>query len=78
MLKYIRPHKVLSLNDNNDRIHSIYLHPSGPMILEVALQISLLKYIKPIRYFEFGTYLGINTLNIAINISKWGGGGYNS
>lgn len=64
---------MLSLNNNGDRIHSIYLHPSGPSILELALRISLLKYVKPIRYFEFGTYLGVSVLNMAVNMSKWGG-----
>lgn len=76
MIKHIRPHQVLGLINNNDRIHSVYIHPIGPMILELVLQISLLKYIKPTRYFEFGTYLGNNTLNMVVNISEWGGENY--
>ena len=39
-------------------------------MLETVIQISLLKILKPLTYFEFGTYLGINALNMAMNMSE--------
>lgn len=73
-MKHLRPHKVLDLVPEYERITHIYVHPTrGPMMLELVLQISLLKYVKPAKYFEFGTYLGINALNMAMNMFEWGG-----
>ena len=72
-MKHIRPHKVLGLVADDERMAHIFIHPEAPMMLETALQISLLKYVKPAKYFEFGTYLGINALNMAMNMHERGG-----
>lgn len=73
-MKHIRPHKVLDLVPEDERIFHIYVHPTGPKLLETAIKISLLKYVKPAKYFEFGTFLGVTTLNMAMNMHEWGGG----
>ena len=39
-----------------------------PMLLETSVLVALVKIIKPKIFFEFGTYLGIQTLNIAANL----------
>jgi hypothetical protein len=71
-MKHIRPHKILGIVADDERITHIYVHQTrGPMLLELVLQISLLKYVKPAKYFEFGTYLGINALNMAMNMHEW-------
>ena len=72
-MKHIRPHKVLDLVPEDERIFHIYVHPTGPKLLETAIKISLLKYVKPAKYFEFGTFLGVTTLNMAMNMHEWGG-----
>ena len=72
-MKHIRPHKVLDLLPEDERVSHIYIHPTGPNLLETAIKISLLKYVKPAKYFEFGTFLGVTTLNMAMNMHEGGG-----
>jgi hypothetical protein len=39
-----------------------------PMLLETAVLLALAKLVRPRTYFEFGTLLGVETLNMAANL----------
>jgi len=41
---------------------------NAPILLETAILLALAKIVKPRTFFEFGTYLGVETLNIASNL----------
>ena len=69
-MKHIRPHRVLDLVSAKDRM-VYFLLPnkySATLTIESAILISLIKILRPTRLFEFGTYLGEQTLNMAANI----------
>jgi len=68
---HIRPHKVLDLVKNDERIVKIYLPDiNGLMCLETAILQSLIKIIKPKMALEIGTYLGVQTFNMAASMEK--------
>lgn len=72
MIRHIRPHRVLDLVSAKDRM-VYFLIPnkySATLTIESAILISLIKIVpcRPTRLFEFGTYLGEQTLNMAANI----------
>ena len=74
MMKHIRPHRVLDLVRAKYRM-SYFLLPnkySATLTIESAILISLIKIVRPARVFEFGTYLGEQTLNMAANIQDDG------
>jgi hypothetical protein len=41
-----------------------------PVMLDSAVLLALARLIRPRKYFEFGTYLGIETLNMAANLPE--------
>ena len=73
MLRHIRPHQLFNRVETagyQQRLVSVVLpHDRTPMLLETAVLLSLIKLIRPRRVFEFGTYLGIQTLNMAANLA---------
>ncbi|MEW6659541.1 MAG: class I SAM-dependent methyltransferase [Thermodesulfobacteriota bacterium] len=68
-MNHLRPHKVFDKVAPADRLATICLPQRESMtsMLERAILISLLKIIKPRKIFEFGTYLGEATVNLAAN-----------
>jgi len=70
----IRPHQLFDLVDlssYHERIVKIVLPDrNAPILLETAILLSLAKIVKPRQFFEFGTYLGVETLNIAANLDE--------
>lgn len=71
MMKHIRPHQVFDLVSAAKERMSYFLLPnkySATLTIESAILISLIKIMRPARLFEFGTYLGEQTLNMAANI----------
>jgi hypothetical protein len=73
-MHHIRPYKLFTLIDAppSERAISVTL-PSrrgvgGTSILETALIIAAMRIVGARRVFEIGTFLGSNTLNMAINL----------
>jgi len=72
MLTHIRPHQLFTRVETEsyqERLVSVVLpHDRTPMLLETAVLLSLIRLLRPRRVFEFGTYLGIQTLNMVANL----------
>ncbi len=73
-MEHIRPHQALGVfktSSYHDRLVNVVL-PDGkaPMSLESMILVALAKYVRPKVVFEFGTYLGITTLNFAANLGE--------
>jgi len=71
MIKGLRPHKVFTMITTplHRRIVKVVLPElHTPKILETAVLIALAKIVKARTFFEFGTYIGVQTLNIAMNL----------
>jgi len=72
-MHHIRPYKVFTLIDTPplDRIIKVPIpsrHGPGPvMLLETFLIIAASRIVAARRIFEFGTFLGSTTLNLALN-----------
>ena len=70
----IRPHHLFNLVQTPSyeaRLVKIVLPDQrAPMLLETAILLSLAKLVKPRKFFEFGTYLGVETLNMAANLPQ--------
>ena len=77
-LKHIRPYKVFTLVDTppSERIAHFQIPPrrgaGGISMLETALLIAIAQAVAAKRVFEFGTFLGSTTLNLALNIAADG------
>lgn len=73
-MQHIRPWEALHLFETRsyyDRLVKVVLPDiRSPMAIETAILLALLKYIQPLLIFEFGTFLGITTLNIAANMRE--------
>ena len=73
MVKHIRPHKVFSnvKETHVERIIQVFLPEKyTPKLIETAILVALSKIIDADNFFEFGTYLGFQTLNIAMNMKE--------
>jgi hypothetical protein len=70
----IRPHQLFNLVQTSSyeaRLVKIVLPDQrAPILLETSVLLSLAKLVKPRKVFEFGTYLGVETLNMAANLSE--------
>lgn len=68
----IRPHRLFNLVKTasyEDRMVKIVLPDQrAPILLDTAILLALAKLLQPRTYFEFGTYLGVQLLNIAANL----------
>src|ERR1700674_3922782 len=64
----IRPHRLFNLVETSSyeaRLVKIVLPDQrAPILLDTAVLLSLAKLVQPKTYFEFGTYLGVQLLNI--------------
>ena len=73
-MNHIRPYKVFSLVDagHSDRILRIPIPVrrglGGISLLETFLAIAAAKVMEATRIFEFGTFRGSTTLNLALNV----------
>jgi hypothetical protein len=68
----IRPHRLFNLFQTptyEARMVKIVLPDQrAPVLLDTAVLLALTKLAQPRTYFEFGTYLGVQLLNIAANL----------
>ena len=75
-MKHIRPHEALMLFHTDryeDRLTPLVLPDRfTPRILETCVLIALLRHVGATNVFEFGTFRGINTLNLAVNMDPSG------
>jgi hypothetical protein len=71
-MHHIRPHKLFNLVESasyEQRMVRVVLPKQRtPILLESAVLLALAKLVQPRTYFEFGTFLGIETLNMAANL----------
>jgi hypothetical protein len=73
-MKHIRPYKVFGLVEASpaDRIVQLQLPPrrgtGGLTLLETSVLIAAVHAIHALRVFEFGTFIGSTTLNLALNV----------
>lgn len=70
---HIRPHHLFDAVRTEDYYHrmvSIVLpNKDAPILIDTAILLSLSKLVNARTLFEFGTFLGIQTLNMAANLS---------
>jgi Methyltransferase domain len=70
----IRPHKLFNLVKSPsylDRMVQIVLpEQKTPVLLDTAILLALGKLVEARTIFEFGTYVGIQTLNLAVNVPE--------
>jgi len=68
----IRPHHLFDLVQTPSyeaRMVKIVLPDQrAPILLDTAILLALAKLVQPKTYFEFGTYLGVQLINVAANL----------
>jgi hypothetical protein len=68
----IRPHKLFDLIKTDryaDRVvQTVLPDRNAPMAFDTALKLALAKLVQPRTFFEFGTFLGVQTFNMAMNL----------
>ena len=73
MIIPLRPHQIFQLiktQTGTERLVQLSLPTQRtPIVLESMVLIALVKFFQPRVYFEIGTYLGYEILNIAVNTS---------
>jgi hypothetical protein len=74
MTIHIRPHRLFNLirtvNFYRRMMKVVLPEQDSPVLLETALLVALSKLVRPRAFFEFGTYLGVQTLNLAANLPR--------
>ncbi len=75
MVTHIRPHKLHQLVETDssvDRVIKVVLPGKlhTPVLLETVNIITLAKVVKATTFLEIGTLVGVQTLNIAMNLPK--------
>jgi Methyltransferase domain len=67
----IRPHKLFNLVKTDryaDRVVSLVLPDQNtPVTFDTVIKLALAKLVRPRTFFEFGTFLGVQTFNFATN-----------
>jgi hypothetical protein len=70
----IRPHRLFNLVKTRSyeaRMVQIVLPDQrAPILLDTAILLALAKLVQPRTYFEFGTYLGVQLINVAANLPQ--------
>jgi predicted O-methyltransferase YrrM len=73
-LHNVRPHKLFNLVKSSsylDRtVQMVLPDQRTPVLLDTAILLALAKLVRAQTIFEFGTYLGIQTLNLAANFPE--------
>jgi hypothetical protein len=68
----IRPHKLFNLvktETYGDRIVKLVLpDQQTPMTFDLMIKLALARLLKPRTFFEIGTFLGVHTFDMAMNI----------
>ena len=68
----IRPHRlfniVLTSTYEARMVKMVLPDQRAPMLLDTAVLLALAKLVQPRTYFEFGTYLGVQLINVAANL----------
>jgi Methyltransferase domain len=68
----IRPHQLFNLVDSssyeNRMVRIVLPEQRTPVLLETAVLLALSKLVRPTTFLEVGTFLGIETLNMAANL----------
>jgi hypothetical protein len=71
-MHHIRPHKLFNqvhTSSFEERMVRLVLpEKRTPIVLESSVLLGLSKIVRPKTFFEIGTFLGIETLNIAANL----------
>lgn len=71
-MHHIRPHHLLDLvvsSSYEERMVNVVLPKlHAPLFFDTAILLALSKLVNPRSYFEIGTFLGIETLNMAANL----------
>lgn len=73
MMRHIRPHKIFDLLQSpiSDRIVQIKIpYRTECWLIETFLLVTAMKVVEASRIFEFGTFRGATTLNLALNAPK--------
>jgi hypothetical protein len=74
-MHHIRPYRIFTLIETppSERIASVQIPPrraaGGVTLLETFVMVAALRVVAARRVFEFGTFLGSTTLNLALNVS---------
>src|ERR1039457_1413522 len=73
-MKHLRPHRLFNLvktENHFSRMAQIIMPDQDtPSLLDTMILLSLAKLIQPRNFFEIGTFLGAQTLNMAVNIKS--------
>lgn len=73
-MKHLRPHRLFNLvktESYHARMAQIIMPDQDtPSLLDTMILLSLAKLIQPRNFFEIGTFLGAQTLNMAANIKS--------
>jgi hypothetical protein len=68
----IRPHKLFNLvktKNYTDRVVKLVLPDQyTPMTFDLMIKLALARLLKPRTFFEIGTFLGVHTFDMAMNI----------
>jgi predicted O-methyltransferase YrrM len=69
---HIRPHKLFNLiktDSYTERVVKLVLPDQNtPVTFDMVIKLALAKLIRPKTFFEFGTFLGVQTFNMAMNL----------
>ena len=69
---HIRPHKLFNLIKTNrytERVVKLVLPDQNtPVTFDMVIKLALAKLIRPRTFFEIGTFLGVQTFNMAMNL----------
>ena len=73
-MKHLRPHRLFNLvktESHFSRMAQIIMPDQDtPSLLDTMILLSIAKLIQPRNFFEIGTFLGAQTLNMAVNIKS--------
>ncbi len=70
----IRPHKLFNLVKSTSylerMVHMVLPEQNTPLLMDTAVLLALGRLVRPRTIFEFGTYVGFQTLNLAANFPE--------
>jgi hypothetical protein len=75
MVQHIRPHHLfekIATETYLERVMRVVIPTGGPgpILLETAVLVALARLVGARSYFEIGTFLGVETLNVAMNLPE--------
>lgn len=73
-MKHLRPHRLFNLHKTENhfaRMAQIVMPDQDtPSMLDTMILLTLAKLVQPRNFFEIGTFLGAQTLNMAVNLQS--------